>query len=161
MQMAGINIEDQDVSLTLTLGLPPSYDAIIISFDSMDLTLLALKNVITQLLNKETHQASSCTYNHIRTAPSTNYSTANDAALTVTSISCHPVTGITYSFCMEKGHYWKDCGDRNAWERSERDCQGSSQSLGLNFVNQVQGMIHMHNAVQFAWVHQAACESAP
>ena len=53
MREAGIKVTNQDKILTLMMGLPNSYDAIIINFDLTPPELLTLNHVITRLLNKE------------------------------------------------------------------------------------------------------------
>ena len=59
MREAGIEVTDQDKILALTMGLPESYDAVIINFDSTSPELLTLNHVITRLLNEEIRQAAS------------------------------------------------------------------------------------------------------
>ena len=53
---AGITVSDQDKNLALTMGLPSSYDAIIINFNSTPSNQLTLSHVISRLLNEEVHQ---------------------------------------------------------------------------------------------------------
>ncbi|KAF9073428.1 hypothetical protein BDP27DRAFT_1215926 [Rhodocollybia butyracea] len=111
MQMAGVDISDHDVILALTLGLPPTYDPVIISFDSMSLAALTLDHVITHLLNEETRQGT-C----MHTAPATaNGTTADNGALAVTSTSRHPLSKVVCFFCGTKGHYHDTCSDCKAW----------------------------------------------
>ncbi|KAE9398284.1 hypothetical protein BT96DRAFT_822277 [Gymnopus androsaceus JB14] len=56
MEIAEVKVSKQDVILALTLGLPSTYGAIIISFSAMDPKKLIIDTVITRLLNEETHQ---------------------------------------------------------------------------------------------------------
>ena len=53
MREAGIEVTNQDKILALTMGLPKSYDAVIINFDSTSPELLMLNHIITRLLNEE------------------------------------------------------------------------------------------------------------
>jgi hypothetical protein len=57
MEEAQIIVMDQDWILALMMGLPTSYDAVIINFDSTPADQLTLDHVITHLLNEETQQA--------------------------------------------------------------------------------------------------------
>jgi hypothetical protein len=50
MKEAEITVSNQDIILTLTIGLPSSYDAVIINFDSTPADQLMLDNVIAHLL---------------------------------------------------------------------------------------------------------------
>ncbi|KAK0193051.1 hypothetical protein F5146DRAFT_901308, partial [Armillaria mellea] len=49
MELAGINVSDQDLILTLTMGLPSSYENVIINFDMTPPDQLTLSNVIVRL----------------------------------------------------------------------------------------------------------------
>ena len=53
MREVGIEVTNQDKILTLMMGLPTSYDAIIINFDSTPPEPLTLNHVIICLLNEE------------------------------------------------------------------------------------------------------------
>lgn len=116
MEMAGIDVNEQDVILALTLGLSSSYDAIIISFDGMDPEKLTVDAVITRLLNEETRQSGGRT--HTSTPTHHNHSVDDDSALAVMHTSRHPLSEITCFFCTKKGHFRSDCPDRKAWEKS-------------------------------------------
>lgn len=56
MENANIIVTDQDKILAITMGLPSSYDNVIINFDSMIPDTLTLDLVITHLLNEEVQQ---------------------------------------------------------------------------------------------------------
>jgi hypothetical protein len=58
IEEAGIPVTDQDKILALTMGLPTSYDDVIINFDSTAPAELTFQSVITRLLNEETRQLS-------------------------------------------------------------------------------------------------------
>jgi len=58
MEEVGILVSDQDKILALTMGLPASYNAVIVNFDSTPTDQLTLDNVIAHLLNEETQQTS-------------------------------------------------------------------------------------------------------
>jgi hypothetical protein len=52
IEEAGIPVTDHDKILALTMGLPTSYDAVIINFDSTAPAELTIQSVITRLLKK-------------------------------------------------------------------------------------------------------------
>ncbi|KAF8226388.1 hypothetical protein L208DRAFT_1302220, partial [Tricholoma matsutake] len=58
MEEARIEVADQDKILALTMGLPNTYNAVIINFDLTPANLLTLDHIITRLLNEETRQVS-------------------------------------------------------------------------------------------------------
>jgi hypothetical protein len=57
-QVTDTLVPDQDIILALTLGLPSSYDNVVIGFDATPSDQLTLDLVITRLLNEETRQTS-------------------------------------------------------------------------------------------------------
>ena len=56
LEQAGITVSDQDKILALTMGLPSSYDVVIINFDSTPSDQLTLSHMISCLLNEEVCQ---------------------------------------------------------------------------------------------------------
>ena len=50
-------VEDEDVILVLTMGLPPSFDNFIVALDATDSSAITLENVISRLLNEESRQS--------------------------------------------------------------------------------------------------------
>lgn len=58
MEQSGVEVSDQDKIIVLTMGLPPSYDPVIINFDATPSQLLTLNNIIVHLLNEAVHQSS-------------------------------------------------------------------------------------------------------
>ena len=122
LEQAGIAVSDQDKILALTMGLPPSYDAVIINFDSTPSDQLTLSHVISRLLNEEVRQASGQPSNTNDTSEETR-----DEAMAVTGRGGRRAGGGTTSladvvcfFCDKKGHYKSDCPDRLAWESSKK-----------------------------------------
>ena len=121
MTEAGIAVSDQDRILVLTMGLPVSYDPVIINFDLTPHDQLTLNHVIIHLLNEELCQAS---------LPSlTNQEQADgpgDAALAVscsksgTSQQNRSATDVTCFFCDGKGHYKSECPEKSQWEKMKK-----------------------------------------
>jgi hypothetical protein len=112
MQEAGVATTSQDMILAVTMGLPPTYDAVIINFDSTSPDQLTFENVVAWLINEETCQSS--TEEAIKTEQ-------NDAALAAT----HQHTGcdgcdhrckLVCHFCKKPGHFKSECREKEKWE---------------------------------------------
>jgi hypothetical protein len=117
LEQAGITVSDQDKILALTMGLPPSYDAVIINFDSTPTDQLTLAHVISRLLNEEVRQLSG-------KPNSENSEGAQDEAMAVTQRGnkrglVRQTSEIVCFFCDKKGHYKSDCPERLAWEKTK------------------------------------------
>ena len=116
MAHAGIAITDQDRILTLTMGLPGTYDAVIINFDSTPADQLTLNNVITRLLNEELRQTSQippAEKQHVDEALAVTRSGTRRARSTGTPVA----TDVTCFFCDGKGHYKSECPEKKDWEK--------------------------------------------
>lgn len=112
MEHGGIEVTAQDQVLALTMGLPPSYDAVIINFDATPPEQLTVNHVITRLLNEETRQISS------PDAPTPSDNPA-DEALAVTAARRNSADVLCF-FCDKKGHFKSDCPEKSAWEAAKR-----------------------------------------
>ena len=112
MESANIIVTNQDKILAITMGLPPSYNNVIINFDSMSPDTLTLDLVITRLLNEEVRQITQPLLTSVKQEDSDEAMTASCAKLPATEIRCH--------FCNGKGHYKSDCPERKAWEKSKK-----------------------------------------
>ena len=122
LEQAGITVSDQDKILALTMGLPSSYDAVIINFDSTPSDQLTLSHVISCLLNEEVHQTSGSQSGDINNA----LEEIHDKVMAVIRQGSRgrQARGGTQSdvvcfFCDKKGHYKSDCPDRLAWEQAK------------------------------------------
>jgi len=110
---------NQDIILGLTIGLPSSYDAVIINFDSIPADQLTLDNVISHLLNEETQQTAAATTKstslstHVKTDPDNAAYAATPANCDHSKVTCH--------FCSEKGHFRYECKEREKWEATKKD----------------------------------------
>lgn len=112
MEEAGVSVSEQDRILALTMGLPSTYDAVIINFDSTPADQLTLEHVITRLLNEETRQGSS-----------SQPSSQEEEAMAVASgrrprASAAALADVTCFFCDGKGHYKSDCPEKKKWEKT-------------------------------------------
>jgi hypothetical protein len=102
LKQTGITVDDEDIILVLTMGLPDSYDTFIVALDSTDPTSLTLDYVIGRLLNEES-----------RKTPTTS----RDAAFRADANRPHsrrPISEITCFNCQKKGHYQSDCPDKKS-----------------------------------------------
>lgn len=133
LEEADIKITDQDRILALTLGLPDTYDAVIINFDSTSTNLLTLDHVITRLLNEEARQLS-------KTEP-TSATESEDVAMAATrnrrahatANSSVDMQNVTCFFCDGKGHYKSDCPEKKVWEKTRKEKIGTAASaFGLD-----------------------------
>jgi gag-polypeptide of LTR copia-type/Domain of unknown function (DUF4219)/Zinc knuckle len=96
----GFNVDDEDLILVLTGGLPPSYENFVVTLDATPPSLLTLDYVITRLLNEETRQNG----NTSRAEP-------ENIAMAVMPARRKPrdISQITCFNCAEKGHYQSNC----------------------------------------------------
>jgi gag-polypeptide of LTR copia-type/Domain of unknown function (DUF4219)/Zinc knuckle len=93
----GVTVDDEDIILVLTGGLPSSYDNFVVTLDSTPPSQLTLNYVITRLLNEETRQNGD-------TSP-------DNVTLSATSARRKPrdISQITCFNCAQKGHYQSNC----------------------------------------------------
>ncbi|KAJ8456016.1 hypothetical protein ONZ45_g18834 [Pleurotus djamor] len=118
MEAAGINVDEQDKILAVTMGLPETYGPVIINFDATSPDLLTFNHVITRLLNEETRQAAT----EVIVKKEEDEENEN---VVMSVVASHGRTGrgqpnpaeVNCFFCQERGHYRSECPDRLAWER--------------------------------------------
>lgn len=95
----GVNTDDEDLILVLTMGLPTAYDNFVIALDAADVSQLTLEHVISRLLNEESRHS---------------YAGATKP-IEPTALAVAPRTGglahITCYSCGKKGHYQANCPD--------------------------------------------------
>lgn len=107
MELVDIEVSDQDKILALTLGLPPSYESLIISFDGTSPDQLTLENVMVRLLNEENRQRSRPT----QTQGQASTPTGGEALAVSPTLTCY--------FCDKPGHLKKDCLEHKAYLKSK------------------------------------------
>ena len=119
LEQAGITVSDQDKILALTMGLPSSYDAVIINFDSTPSDQLTLSHIISRLLNEEVRQISGTQPSN----PGDASEEVHDEAMAVQGGGRRAGGGnqseVVCFFCDKKGHYKSNCPERLAWESSK------------------------------------------
>lgn len=98
----GVTVDDEDIILVLTGGLPPSYDNFVVSLDSTPPSNLTLEYVITRLLNEEARQLGT-------TPPKAESSERNVAFAADVK---RRLAFITCFNCQKKGHFASDCPDK-------------------------------------------------
>jgi len=98
LQEIGVAVDDEDIILVLTGGLPPSYDNFVITLDSMPTAQLTLDYVITRLLNEEARQATTTATASERT----------DVAFAAAARR-RDISQITCWNCGKKGHFQSNC----------------------------------------------------
>ena len=105
LQEIGVTVEDEDLILVLTGGLPSSYDNFVITLDSTPPSELTLDYVITRLINEESRQV----------VDSEKYGTSALAAIKSTSYkqkgAKRDTSQITCWNCQKKGHFQSNCPD--------------------------------------------------
>jgi hypothetical protein len=113
MEYTGIVVTDQDKILAFMMGLPATYEAVIINFDATPPDALTVEHVISRLLNEETRQQSSTSF----TPTDTNHDPNN-----VAFAARHIITSGDHTcyFCDKKGHFKSDCPERLHWEQSKK-----------------------------------------
>lgn len=124
MRSANITVEEMDTILAITIGLPSSYEPIVISFDAMDEKDLTLRYVIKRLINDEFRQHSGIT------SPSKSPVKEEEEVGTMNSDSAMSVdhSNVKCYFCDKKGHIKQDCKRKKAFEAWESQQKGKERA---------------------------------
>ncbi|KAJ7748069.1 hypothetical protein B0H16DRAFT_1319926 [Mycena metata] len=117
MEYTGVVVTNQDRILALTMGLPSSYEAVIINFDATPPADLTVEHVISRLLNEETRQQSLDGDTTIPLPTDIDHDPNNVA------FAAHRLGGSLQScyFCDKPGHLKSDCPERLKWEQSKKN----------------------------------------
>jgi hypothetical protein len=115
MEYTGIVVTDQDKILAFTMGLPATYEAVVINFDATSPNALTVEHVISRLLNEETRQQSNTAVDI--PSPANPDHDPNNVAFAARRISA---LSQTCYFCDKKGHFKSDCPERLRWEESKK-----------------------------------------
>lgn len=117
MEYTGVVVTDQDRILALTMGLPATYEAVIVNFDATPPADLTVEHVISRLLNEETRQESNADSTTIPPADvdhdPNNVAFTAQRRLAGSSQTCY--------FCDKPGHLKSDCRERLKWEQSKKN----------------------------------------
>lgn len=117
----GVNIDDEDPILVLTMGLSPVYDTFVVSLDATPANQLLLDDVIARLLNEElrhTHSNDSETHKaSVARAPSTRSDATRPPGL----------SHITCFMCGVKGHFQANCPTCSKSKRAS-DADGAASA---------------------------------
>ena len=107
MKVIDITLPDLFVIVILTSSLPPEYKAAIVVLDSVNLKDLTLELVIGCLLNEEEHQLSQ---KLLQDSKIVKGEPESDSSYAV----CVTKSNVTCFKCGKKGHYLKDCPDKES-----------------------------------------------
>ena len=110
LQELGVTVDNEDLILVLTGGLPQEYQNFVITLDSTPTSQLNLDYVITRLLNEESRQANSDDPSPTLMAMQTNNSDSK------TKRSRCALADITCVKCGKKGHYQSACPQNDTEE---------------------------------------------
>lgn len=106
----GVTVDDEDIILVLTMGLPQSYDTLVVALDSTPSTQLTLEYVIQRLLNEEARHT-------VGNTEEGEEKVKSEAALSTSTKPAKrsektPLAHITCFNCGKKGHYQINCPDK-------------------------------------------------
>lgn len=100
LRRLGVSVDDEDIILALTMGLPRAYDMFVITLDSTPGDELDLHAIISRLLNEESRHA---------TAAEDDETAAVAAAATELKSAASRLERITCYNCGNKGHFQANC----------------------------------------------------
>ena len=113
----GITLPDLFVIVVLTSGLPAKFNSVVVALDSIELKSLTLKVVILCLLNEEEHHLSRKLMEDYKTSLIKG-EPADDAIAYAARVG---KPNITCFKCDKKGHYVKDCPEKESAHFTEEE----------------------------------------
>jgi hypothetical protein len=99
LSQVGVTVNDEDIILVLTMGLPASFDTFVIALDSTNAAALTLDYVIGRLLNEESR------ISIVTPSPSV-------PEVAYAANARRPLSQITCFMCGKRGHYKINCPDK-------------------------------------------------
>ena len=116
----GITLPDLFVIVVLTSGLPAEFDSVVITLDSIESKSLTLKVAISRLLNEEERHLSHKLMEDYKTSLIKG-EPADDAIAYAARVGKPNVTCFK---CGKKGHYVKDCPEKESAHFAEEEPDG-------------------------------------
>jgi hypothetical protein len=111
LQEIGVTVDDEDIILVLTGGLPKSYDNFVITLDATPSDQLTLDYVVTRLLNEESRQIGTATLNEESRQVDTTAPQETSLAAYARHTGKRDLSQITCFKCGKKGHFQTNCPD--------------------------------------------------
>jgi hypothetical protein len=121
----GVTIDDEDLILVLTMGLPKSYDTFVISLDSTDPATLTLNFVITHLLNEQSRQSvgdPSCMSPALRDPGLAAVTLSSEKPGSRTGFRQNSSNNLAHIMCYKcslKGHFQANCPTNQSLLKSQ------------------------------------------
>ena len=111
----GVTVDDEDIILTLTMGLLAAYDTFVVTLDATPAQELDLYEVISRLLNKESrHVAVAAAEDKEVVTAAVARAAGPKRAKPSSTAASQNLAHITYYNCGNKGHYQANCLERRA-----------------------------------------------
>lgn len=115
LEDAGFEVPEIDIIVAICLGLPKSYDPVIVGFDALAVSDLSLDVVIARLLNEETrHDIPGQSSSFKKLDPDSDNALASRTHGTISR------EDVLCWFCNKKGHFRNECRDRERWEEWQK-----------------------------------------
>ncbi len=118
LRAIGVTVEEEDMILVMTMGLPRTYDTFTVALDSTPADQLTLDSVITRLLNEESRAEHARPADDVDEKPSIEtaayVSRAKRSDRPQSRTGAPNLSHITCFNCGKKGHYQANCPSKNS-----------------------------------------------